>query len=76
LTTIPTQPGGKRRGFMARYGLGLVLLSNEAKRSESDDRRPAVRPRIPAHLIFPSQHFYEGEGSFIKRPMLFTLIAA
>src|SRR5215218_5168631 len=26
LTTIRTQPGGKRRGFMARYGLGLVLL--------------------------------------------------
>src|SRR5215217_4163661 len=25
LTTIPTQPGGKRRGFMARYGSGLVL---------------------------------------------------
>jgi hypothetical protein len=53
-----------------------TLLSNDAKRNESDDRRPAVRPRIPAHLIFPSQHFYEDEGSFIKRPMLFTLIAA
>jgi hypothetical protein len=26
LTTIPTQPVEKRRGFMARYGLGLVLF--------------------------------------------------
>jgi hypothetical protein len=24
-TTSATQPGGKRHGFMARYGLGLVL---------------------------------------------------
>jgi hypothetical protein len=24
-TTSATQPGGKRRGFMARYGMGLVL---------------------------------------------------
>jgi hypothetical protein len=27
LTTIPTQPSGKRHGFMARYGLGLVLAA-------------------------------------------------
>jgi hypothetical protein len=28
-TTSATQPGGKRRGFMGGYGLGLVLRPNE-----------------------------------------------
>jgi hypothetical protein len=33
LTTIPTPPGGKRHGFMARYGLGLVLHKNGDRRA-------------------------------------------
>lgn len=33
LTTIPTQPGGGRHGFMACHGLGLVLHKQESSAS-------------------------------------------
>jgi hypothetical protein len=38
--TSATQPGGKRRGFMGRYGLGLVLVV-DGRHHVADDANTA-----------------------------------
>src|SRR5215218_31701 len=51
LTTIPTQPGGKRRGFMARYGLGLVSDAQQLGQSRILDHIDAAVGGVAARLL-------------------------
>ena len=76
LTTIPTQPGGKRRGFMGRYGLGLVLLhamhslpalkSRENKGCQSPDGQPGLAGKA---LPSACSSAVETNGNAALRPL-------
>ena len=63
-TTSATRPGGKRRDFMGRYGLGLVLGEAEA-----DCMRDKARRRVVPGYGEEAQRGAAGNTAGIDKPV-------